>query len=424
MHSYTLTHIRTLLTLFIIIVVLQVSLMVSSFNGFINQLNHQIIEIIILLLLVSAAAFILSQYRKVKKFFGDLEEEELKMTALMQSMPDFVCFKDGQGRWIRTNDFGLELYGLKGHHYMGKTDRELGKVNPFFEEAFEYCMVSDEETWQEAVTVRANESFYVPSGEFKTFDVIKVPIFYDDGSRKALITIGRDITQQKQAEERLVKQEKLAVAGELAAGIAHEIKNPLTSLKGFIQLMKEKENLSAENIEIMSSEMDRIHSIVEELLVLSKPQTRLEQAFPLHSVIEYVVSVLKHQAAEKKVDLQIEACSHENDFILGDRNQLIQVFINLVKNGIESMEKGGSLVITRHQHENEICVAIKDEGAGITAEKLAKIGEPFFTTKSKGMGLGLTICQKIIHEHKGRIKYESTENEGTTVSVCLPLHRQ
>ncbi|MDG5473945.1 ATP-binding protein, partial [Jeotgalibacillus sp. ET6] len=351
-------------------------------------------------------------------------EEELKMTALMQSMPDFVCFKDGQGRWIRTNDFGLELYGLKGHHYMGKTDRELGKVNPFFEEAFEYCMVSDEETWQKAVTVRANESFYVPSGEFKTFDVIKVPIFYEDGSRKALITIGRDITQQKQAEERLVKQEKLAVAGELAAGIAHEIKNPLTSLKGFIQLMREERNLTADNIEIMSSEMDRIHSIVEELLVLSKPQTRLEEAFPLHSVIEYVVSVLKHQAAEKKVNLQVEACSHEDDFILGDRNQLIQVFINLVKNGIESMEKGGRLIISRHQHENEICVAIKDEGTGISAEKLAKIGEPFFTTKSKGMGLGLTICQKIIHEHKGQINYDSTENKGTTVSVCLPLHRK
>ncbi|KIL52755.1 ATP-binding protein [Jeotgalibacillus campisalis] len=424
LQSNSLTQIKSLMILFILLFILQISLILSGLNDFINDSNHQIIEIMAALLLLLGAIIVFKKYRKIKRFFIDLEEEELNMTALIQSMPDFVCFKDGQGRWIRTNDFGLDLYGLKGKKYRGKTDRELGKVNPFFEEAFEFCMVSDEETWQKAVTVRADESFNIPSGEFKTFDVIKVPIFYEDGSRKALITIGRDITQQKQAEERLVKQEKLAVAGELAAGIAHEIKNPLTSLKGFIQLMREENKLSSDNVDIMSSEMDRIHSIVEELLVLSKPQTRLEQAFSLHSAIEYVVNVLKHQAAEKKVALRIEKTSNKPDFVLGDRNQLIQVFINLVKNGIESMEKGGVLTIQRLQQENEISIYIKDEGIGMPVEKLEKIGEPFFTTKSKGMGLGLTICQKIIHEHKGRIEYESAENEGTTVSVHLPVYKE
>src|SRR5690606_22095051 len=132
-----------------------------------------------------------------------------------------------------------ELYTLENIDYSGKTDTELAELVPFFKEALLYCVKSDQEAWDAVVSTRCEESFAVPNGEVKTFDVIKVPFFDDDNNRKGLLTIGRDITQLKAAETMLLRKEKLSVVGELAAGIAHEIRNPLTSIRGFIQLMKE-----------------------------------------------------------------------------------------------------------------------------------------------------------------------------------------
>jgi len=411
---------KVLIGLFLFLFIVELSLVIAGINGLFHSKTNIIIEFIVAFLMLVAGIVSYKRYRRMNKLFEDIEDEELRMTALIQSMPDFVCFKDGKGRWIKTNDFGKELYGLQDKQYIGKTDRELGLVSPFFKDAFEYCMASDEDTWQKAKTVRAEEAFFIPSGELKTFDVIKVPNFYEDGSRKALITIGRDISQQKLAEEKLVKQEKLAVAGELAAGIAHEIKNPLTSIKGFVQLLRENAPLSHQNVSIMSSEIDRIQSIVEELLALSKPQTRLEESFSIHSAIEYVVNIMKHQAYDKKVELFFEQ-SDDSSEVLGDRNQLIQVFINLLKNGIEAMENGGQIRIWTVTRNGSIRIGIQDQGTGISEADLQKLGEPFFTTKEKGMGLGLAICQKIIHEHKGQMKFQSKLNEGTMIFIDLPV---
>ncbi|WP_133376938.1 ATP-binding protein [Jeotgalibacillus sp. S-D1] len=415
---------KVLLGLFILLFIIEMTLVIAGLNGLVPTDVYIASEIFIALLIAVTGSIIFYRYRKVKNLFVEMEEEELKMTALIQSMPDFVCFKDGEGRWIRTNDFGLELYELEENQYIGKTDRQLGELNPFFKDAFDYCATSDEETWQNAETVRCEESFYIPSGELKTFDVIKVPIFFKNGQRKALITIGRDISQQKIAEERLVRQEKLAVAGELAAGVAHEIKNPLTSLKGFVQLMREAPMLSNENIGVMSSEIDRIHSIVEELLVLSKPRTRLEESFSIHAAIEYVLNLMKHQAMDKDVTLHFEKAEAEFDLVLGDRNQLVQVIINLVKNGIEAMNEGGRLTIRSRNQKSFIEVSIEDKGTGISNVDLEQLGQPFFTTKPKGMGLGITICHKIIHEHRGQLTFRSELNKGTTVQIKLPLYKK
>lgn len=424
LQSYVISQMKALLGVFLLLFIIEGSLIIAGLNNLVTADVYIVTEIFVALLITVTGAIIYIRYQKIRNLFVDMEEEELKMTALIQSMPDFVCFKDGKGRWIRTNDFGLELYQLEETQYIGKTDGELGEANPFFKEAFDYCVISDEETWQKAVTVRCEESFYIPSGELKTFDVIKVPIFYKNGQRKALITIGRDISQQKIAEERLVRQEKLAVAGELAAGVAHEIKNPLTSLKGFVQLMKEAPMLSNENIGIMSSEIDRIHSIVEELLVLSRPRTRLEESLSIHAAIEYVLTIMKHQAMDKSVTLHFEKEESGKDLVLGDRNQLVQVFINLVKNGIEAMDKGGKLTIRTGDHQSFIKICIEDNGTGISTVDLEQLGQPFFTTKPKGMGLGITICHKIIHEHKGQLLFKSKVNEGTTVQIKLPLYKK
>lgn len=134
----------------------------------------------------------LKKHRQLKQ----MSESEKELLTLIHAMPDFVSFKDGQGRWLRVNDFGLKLYGLEHVDYKGKTDAELAEYTPHFREALLYCIDSDEEAWRAKTVTRAEESFPTPDGEMKTFDVIKVPLFHENGKRKGLVVIGRDITQQ------------------------------------------------------------------------------------------------------------------------------------------------------------------------------------------------------------------------------------
>jgi two-component system, sporulation sensor kinase A len=376
-----------------------------------------------IIILIAGISVLMRMSRRARTFFDEYQhliEEENQLSTLLHALPDFVCFKDGEGRWLKVNQFGRQLYSLEDIDYQGKTDRDLGELVPFFKDAFDYCVDSDEETWQSKEVTRCEESFYLPSGEFKTFDVIKVPLYHGDLSRKGLVIIGRDISQQKMAEEMLLRKEKLSVVGELAAGIAHEIRNPLTSIKGFIQLLEENEHVSESYLSVMSSEMDRINQIVGELLILSKPQMREFKPFDIRGVLDYTTKVMGHEALLKGITI------HENRpdvpmMVCGDKNQIIQVLINIVKNAIDAMNKGDILIdcTTGGKH---IKISLVDQGAGIPPERLKRLGEPFFTLKEKGMGLGLTISQKILEDHKGSLHIESEVNKGTKVNVLLPVY--
>jgi len=372
-----------------------------------------------LLVGVTAGTFYLLHMRSVHTQVSD---EQYQLATLINSMPDFICFKDGTGKWVAVNDFGRELYHLKGIDYWGKTDAELGELVPFFQAAFLHCISSDEEAWRKKEKVRTEEAFEIPNGEVKTFDVIKVPVFFDDGSRKALITIGRDITQQKLAEALLIKKEKLSVVGELAAGIAHEIRNPLTSIKGFVQLMKETDRSAVGYANIMLDELERINGIVSEMLLLSKPESEHFRVFSLTEAVKYVMSLTSHEALLKNIDFLYDEQTN-NASVYGNKNHLIQVLLNVFKNAIEAMDKPGNIYITiKTAQDNHIFIEVRDEGVGISKDRLEHIGEPFFTLKEKGMGLGLTISSKIIHDHHGTLQIESEQNKGTIVKIRLPLY--
>jgi len=368
---------------------------------------------------VTAGTFYLLYKRSVHTQVSD---EQYQLATLINSMPDFICFKDGAGKWVAVNDFGRELYHLKGIDYRGKTDAELGELVPFFQAAFLHCISSDEEAWRKKEKVRTEEAFEIPNGEVKTFDVIKVPVFFDDGSRKALITIGRDITQQKLAEALLIKKEKLSVVGELAAGIAHEIRNPLTSIKGFVQLMKETDRSAIGYANIMLDELERINGIVSEMLLLSKPESEHFRVFSLTEAVKYVMSLTSHEALLKNIDFLYDEQTN-NASVYGNKNHLIQVLLNVFKNAIEAMDRPGNIYITiKTAKDNHIFIEVRDEGVGISKDRLEHIGEPFFTLKEKGMGLGLTISSKIIHDHHGTMQIESEQNKGTIVKIRLPLY--
>ncbi|WP_191090508.1 ATP-binding protein [Niallia endozanthoxylica] len=224
---------------------------------------------------------------------------------------------------------------------------------------------------------------------------------------------------KNEAENIMIESEKLKVAGQLAAGIAHEIKNPLTSIKGFIQLMKAEENPNKKYLEIMEDEIHRLDIISNELLVLAKPHKHKVSVQNFTKIVTEVIFLLEAEALKKSI--QIKSVFEEQKLmILCDVHKVKQVLINILKNAIEAMDQG---VITIHmaKNANHALVSVIDEGCGIPDEYLDHIGKPFFSTKATGNGLGLMICQKIITEHGGTISVQSTKMQGTTFTIKIPI---
>lgn len=230
----------------------------------------------------------------------------------------------------------------------------------------------------------------------------------------------QDITDRKRTEELLRKSDKLTVAGELAAGIAHEIRNPLTSLKGFVQFLEAGENYKKEYFHIMHAELDRINEIVNDFLTLAKPQATRTAQKDIQFILENVLSFLQPQLLLHNVQVTMKI----SDAVLPitcDENQLKQLFINIIKNAMEAMSTGGILRIRVKPEKNqEILIRFLDHGTGIPEERMKKLGEPFYTTKEKGTGLGLMMCYKIVESHKGRITFHSKKGKGTMVNIFLP----
>lgn len=358
-----------------------------------------------------------------KEELDTTKEQEKRLSTLINSMVDFVNFKDGEGRWIKANEFGLKLFQLENINYLGKKDSELAEYTEFYADALRYCEVSDEETWKRGTITRCEEVVPLPDGTSKIFDTIKVPLYHEDGSREGLVIIGRDITTLRQTEERLSRTEKLSVVGELSASVAHEIRNPLTSLKGFVQLLQMEDDKHQDYYQIMLDELNRINHIVGELLLLAKPQHLKYTKIAIQKILNDVISLLAVEATLYNV--QIESNFPKEDIIIEcEPNQLKQLFINLIKNSIEASNKDSKIVISLSLLKNKsIEITVKDNGCGISKELLEKIGEPFYSSKEKGTGLGLTVSYKIVQSHNGNIIFDSEIGVGTTVNITLPMEQ-
>lgn len=255
-------------------------------------------------------------------------------------------------------------------------------------------------------------------GESFFFEVSSLAITY--GGKDCHLSLGKDITNRRQETDRLLqKSEKLALLGQMAAGIAHEIRNPLTSIKGFIQLFK-SENDKKEYYDIVLSELDRINSIVSEFLLLAKPTASVFREGNLVGIIKDVVTLINTQSAMNNVQITT-AIGPNIPPIICEENQLKQVFINLLKNSIEAMPNGGNIYISVQKlRPEEVMVKIVDEGVGIPEDRMKTIGEPFYTTKEKGTGLGLMTSFKIIESHNGNISLLSQVGVGTSIEITLP----
>ncbi|MEN1939219.1 PAS domain S-box protein [Paenibacillus sp. 102] len=357
--------------------------------------------------------------RERHRLHQQLRDSEMKYRALIEQATDAVYvveLNEDQvpSRFIEVNPVGCNRFGYSREELLSMPfPNTVPQDSPIIIQLVEKI--------REGLTSFTLQDEHIfPTGKKITTE-FSVRIFNLNG-KKVFLSISRDITERLKTEELLRKSEKLAVVGQLATAIAHEINNPLTAMKGFMQLLKSTENENNQRyINVVSSEIERIESITNEFMTVAKPQVLRIQPNDISVLINQVLMLLQPQAMMNNIQIRTEF-TPDIPWIPCEGNQLKQVFVNILKNAIESMPMGGEILIQIDKLDNhQIGIRFIDQGCGIPKERIPYLGEPFYSIKEEGIGLGLMICYKIIETHHGKISVESEVNKGTTVEVILPI---
>lgn len=349
-----------------------------------------------------------------KKFQTILQKSRERYQLLIQNSIDTIAVIHND-KWVFMNESGISLFEAETYEdLIGKNVYD--QLHPCDHDGVKQRIrnIIDRKTESEII----KQSWFTFKNRLIYTEMVCIPTTFF--GETAVQVILRDISERKQTEELMLKSEKLSIAGQLAAGIAHEIRNPLTAIKGFLQLMKPTMEENEHYFEIVFSELSRIELILSELLMLAKPQhNAVKERVNLKKIISEVTALLETQANLKGIFIKTD---YERDsmFINGDQNQLKQVFINLIKNAVESMPDGGTVHILMTEDEYSVNVTVKDEGDGIPENVLKRIGEPFLTTKEKGTGLGLMVTFNLIKNHQGAIQVDSKPDKGTAFHITFP----
>ncbi|GBF33990.1 sensory histidine kinase AtoS [Desulfocucumis palustris] len=239
------------------------------------------------------------------------------------------------------------------------------------------------------------------------------------GAMAVFIPAGR----QQELESAIIKAEKLAILGQMAAGLVHEVRNPLTVIGGFLQLLQKylKGTPQEEYVTLILTELKHVNILISDFLQLTKPGFSNRSRCSISKIITDVVMLVESEAFLRKLDINLDMATDIPD-ILGDSEQLKQVFLNIFKNAFDALSQGGKIFLQTSwdRHEKFIQVVFRDTGTGMDEQTVANMFDPFFTTKESGTGLGMFIIKKIIDNHGGRIEVRSIPGEGTSVTVLLP----
>jgi two-component system NtrC family sensor kinase len=271
-------------------------------------------------------------------------------------------------------------------------------------------------------------------GEPKFYRISKIPMRQDGETITHVITIGEDVTEGHVAQQRILQSEKLAGIGQLAAGIMHEINNPLATIGACVAALENRveddlapaaQAAMREYLQIIDKEVQRCEAIVDGLLDFSRPKGKSKGPVNVSAILEDTLFLLKHHERFKRIEVHRDL-AEDLPTLTANGEQLIQVFMAIMLNAMDAMEQGGALTVRSGHgtiHADEVEVEIEDTGVGMPRSELPKIFEPFYTTKStgRGTGLGLSICYGIVAEHGGRITVDSQPGRGSVFRVYFPV---
>lgn len=365
------------------------------------------------------------QYVSIRTDISALKSAEASLKSSLKEVNDIkfaldqssiIAFTDEKGTITNVNEKFCEISQYSREELIGQNHSILNSglhSKEFFKNLWK--TIGQGEVWKGEIRNKTKD------GSYYWVHTTIVPFLNANGKPYQYLSIRNDITERKKTEEVLHQQDKLAAVGQLAAGVAHEIRNPLTTMKGYTEFlqMDETHEERQEYLSIILDEINRVNNIVEDFMVLAKPKAAELEERDIIPIIKNVVSFMEFEARKRSVKIGFE---YQQDIIQieCDENRLKQVFLNFIKNGIEAMPDGGNITVRAGIINNQVQIAIKDTGVGIPQEKLKNIGEPFFTTKKNGNGLGLMVSFKIIESHNGKVFIESELNKGTTFNIVLP----
>ncbi|MCA1659079.1 MAG: PAS domain-containing protein [Verrucomicrobiaceae bacterium] len=359
----------------------------------------------------------------VQNYLLQLAQEKGLIETVFNAIQEGIIVTDANGRITYVNDAACQLFGLEGENSIGKRLDERVR-------GLDWKSLSQ----SEGAVSRDMEIFY-PANRFLNFYIVPLLIERrtpDDGGNSHSEAVGhaiilRDITESRRSTEKTIESERFNALTLLAAGVAHEIGNPLNSLHIHLQLMerkarkldgKVKEELQ-EAIAISRAEITRLDSIVTQFLQAIRPSKPVLHPENVNAIVEEAVRFFAPEIEDRDIVVEQELRS-DLPLLELDRDQMKQVFYNVIKNSFEAMKRRGILRIRTDLDATHVNISFTDTGGGMSAESLSRVFEPYFTTKSSGSGLGLLIVRRIVREHGGEMAIESNEGKGLTLMIRLP----
>jgi two-component system NtrC family sensor kinase len=352
-----------------------------------------------------------------------IDRERRVTERIIDSLPVGLYVIDREYRisvWNRKRETGMQ--GVSREEAIGRTIFDILHRQPAsvlrreFDEVFATGRL---QTFQMESTA---------SGELRTYRLSKIPMRLNNGPVTHVITIGEDVTEWRQAQERFAQAEKLAAIGTLAAGVMHEINNPLATIAACAESLELNHEDAPpdiqEGLRLIQSEVQRCKGIVDSLLDFSRPKASDKSLVDVNAAIDRTLFVLKHHTRFKKLQVKTELDRSLGAAVHANEEQLVQVFMALLINAMDAMHEQGTVALCTRPGEDgtSVIAEVVDQGEGIRRADIPKLFEPFFTTKApgRGTGLGLSICYAIVAEHGGRIEVDSAPGEGSVFRIVLP----
>lgn len=358
----------------------------------------------------------------------ELIETKNFLESIVDRAGDAISVVDLEGKILYWNEGAEQIYGFKKEETIGQNIAD-------FLYPREKTLREAEEKLMEEIMGRVRKGEVVSNVEVKRMtkegkEIITSmtisPLRDAEGKIIGASRICKDITQMKKVEERLLLTERLTSLGELSAGVAHELRNPLAGIKINTQVLLRKKDLPEIERKLLESSLEgigKIQKIVEDMLHFAKPKAAHFKKEKINEVVESSLAIFQNKLKKGNISLMFQK-GEDLPNVWIDAHQIQQVLINLMLNAIQAMEKGGTLTIrTFPENGGNIGIEVKDTGVGIPKSHLKKIFDPFFTTKSDGTGLGLSISLKILENHDATIEVESQEGKGSSFTIHLPGRR-
>ncbi len=342
-----------------------------------------------------------------------LRQSEEQFMKAFRASPVMTSIMDGHdNRYIEVNDSWLEAFGLCREEVTGRTaqELELWVDEPAFEDVMREFLAKKRLYNYEISYRNASGEICMGLASLET-----VHIHGKNCYMQAMV----DITSQKKLEKEMARLERLNLIGEMAASIGHEIRNPLTAIRGFLQMLGDKQQYREDHVyfDIMIEELDRANGIISEYLGMAKGKKVNLQPESINEIISSLYPIIQSDANYREMNVLLDAEPTVRAEV--DVNEIRQLILNMARNSIDAMKPGGTLTLGTRVESDAIVLFIKDEGSGVPAEIQEKLGTPFVTTKEKGTGLGLAVCFGIAARHKASIDYE-TGPGGTTFFIKFP----